>query len=466
MIMMKFSGLRRFTLIVIRMTAKRGDYHRRQKRRSGMKTARYLSLELFCALLILTSLLSITPAVRGQKKDSKATRPVVPYPPGPAFTIEGVVGLISQVNRKVLTEDRIIMGLNTRGVDFPPTAETLSRLKSLGASASVLEILLELGEKKFPRPPPVPPPPPPAKVKMLFKCEPGECQVRVGNQPFQMTTKGEFLFEGLDPGRIIVDSQKEGFNPRTDVANLQDAGPGATVPFPVVLMPTEESQHRWGQQVMQDMLGAVRLQAGPRTVTGTLKISGTTPITLELIVHFEARGAATVELQSAAGRGVAMCNPERCVIPTKALLGRLKTQLVGKQLKPEEIEKFVPDLESFLTYEFEEFMATLAELQGGATAMANPVPSAEMHFRIARSTGSYTVQLGEGMKAANIAYYSATGVGTGVRVAYTDYKKTGDMDYPSTTELKFGSDNHSIVFQARTVAHSQASPKPIPPTPK
>jgi hypothetical protein len=439
-----------------------------------VKKKHYASLELLFAVLALTSMLifSSPPAARGQTKSTKSTKsaktvlpPVDVFLTGPPFTVEILERTISNVKRGVMPEARLLQGLKARGVDFPPRPETLSRLSNAGCSELVLETVRELAIAKFP-PAPAPPPPAPEpekpKLKMLFKCEPAECQVRIGDKPYNTTQNGKFLFDRLDPGRIIVDSRKEGFMPRTDVVDLQDLGSGATAEHAVVLQPTEESQRQWGQQIMQGMLAAIRLHAGPRAVTGTLKISKPSVTAFDVLVSFEGAGSATFELRSAAGVAQVLCKADRCgLVSSKNIFSHLG--LGGKQLKPEEIQPILSDLEVFLAYEFEAFLGGLVDATTSATAAVNPSSSAEPRtFRIARTSGIYTVQLGDAMRPSNIAYDSSTGIGSGIHVTYSDYKKVGDTDYPATTELKFGSADHSVLFQAQNVTRGDIRPSSSP----
>jgi hypothetical protein len=439
-----------------------------------LKKTPYASLELFYAMLalILVLIFSAPPTARAQTKSTKSTKstkavspPVDTFLTGPPFTVETLEKTIPSVRRGIMTEERLIDGLKHRGVDFPPMPETFSRLSNAGCSELVLETVRELATAKFPPPPPPPPPAPEPekpKLKMLFKCEPAECQVRIGDKPYSTTKNGEFLFDGLDPGRIIVDSRKEGFNPRTEVVEVQDSGSGATIRHAVVLQPTEESQHQWGQQIIQGMLTAIRLQTGPRTITGTLKISKPSLTAFDVVATFEEAGSATFELRSSAGGAQIACKADRCsLVSNKNILSHLG--LGGKQLKPDEIQPMLSDLEVFLAYEFEEFLAGLADATTSSTAAVNPSSSAEPKtFRVARTSGSYTVQLGDAMRPSNIAYDSSTGVGSGIHVTYSDYKKIGDADYPATTELKFGGAAHSILFQAQNLTHGAVRPSSVP----
>jgi hypothetical protein len=422
---------------------------------SKWRKTHYVSLDFLCAIFALTSLLSIASSARGQAKNPKTNRPEQNFLNGRPLTIDNLIKLISAVNSKIEPESRVTAGLKARGIDFPPTPEALSRLINAGASEPVLALVRELGAKSLPPTPlsnPVPSPPQKPKLRILIKCEPAECQVRLGDGPFQTTSSGELLFEGLDTGRLIVESQKDGFRKQVEVVDLQSTGTGAPVRHDILLLPTEELQRRWGQQLIQDMVSAVQLRTGPRKITGTLKILSSPAVTLDVIAQFEAHATAAFELQFATGSATISCKSGRCFASIKPA-SRIKIPLGGgKKLKLEEIEPFVPDVEALLAYEFEELTANLFDGRADAMAMADPATSAEPKtFRVPRASGVYTVQLNSGMRPVVVAYESSLGVGAGIRVNYSEFKKFGDREYPSATELIFGRDHRAMVFQARTV---------------
>jgi hypothetical protein len=411
----------------------------------------------FVVLLLMAGITGVPLA--GQKAVPRAPKASpADYPAGPPFTVDNLLELLSGVKRNILTEERLMMGLRKRGVDFPATNDSLSRLVDAGASETVLGILWKLSAAV--QPSPAPPPPPKPALGMLLKCNPAECEVRINDRPFQTTKEGRALVEGLDPGRTIVDFRKNGFDPRTDVVDIPASNSGTAPAHEVSLHPTEETQRLWGQKLIEGMRRNVTAVAIPRTLTGTLKISnGAVPIS-DVVIRFETSGIANIEIQSAVGRASITCLFARCLPSSRSFFSRQKAELrPGKQLKAEEVEGYIPDLEAFLIYEFGETLSRLTDANSVPASLIEPsVASGPKTIRVANAAGTYSVDLGGDMKPSTLEYDSTTGVGpTGARVIYSDYQKIGEVDYPSTTQLKLGGDKRSILFQARGLAGSSAS---------
>jgi hypothetical protein len=384
------------------------------------------------------------------------------YPPGPPFSVENVIELLSGIKRNILTEERLMMGLHKRGVDFRPTPELLSRLSDAGASDAVLGAVWKLAVA-VPIPPPAPPPPPKPSFSMVMLCHPAECEVRVNDRPFEKTKSGQLLLENLDPGRMIVDLRKDGFDARTEVVDVPDKSSGTPTSHEVTLRPTEETQRQWGEDIKATALKAVVLNSAPRTVNGTVKISDHAGAIFDVAIHFEASGITNIELQTPAGHASIACRSARCLPSTKSFLSRQKAELLrsGKQLKAEDVEEYIPDLEVLLVYEFNEVFSRLLSSKGLATSSAEPSDSGAKALRIAAADSVYTVGFGADMKPASLVSELTTGAGpAGIRAFYSEYKKVGDLDYPSTTELKFGSEQHSILFQAHSITLNGSSVPP------
>jgi hypothetical protein len=401
-------------------------------------------------------------SIPGQKAPpARQSKPAADYPPGPPFSVENVIELLSGIKRNILTEERLMMGLRKRGVDFRPTPELLSQLSDAGASDAVLGAVWKLAVAA--PIPPAPPPPPKPTFSMVMQCHPAECEVRVNERPFQKTKAGQLLVENLDPGRTIVDFRRDGFDARTDVVDVPDKSSGAPSSHEVTLHPTEETQRQWGEDMKAAALKAVVLNSAPRTVNGTVKISDHAGAIFDVGIHFEASGITNIELQTPAGHASIACRSARCLPSTKSFFSRQKAELLrsGKQLKAEDVEEYIPDLEVLLVYEFNELFSRLLDSKNLATSAAEPSGPGTKALRVTAVDSVYTVEIGTDMKPASLASELAAGVGpAGIRASYSEYKKVGDLDYPSTTELKFGSEQHSILFQAHSITLNGSSVPP------
>jgi hypothetical protein len=134
---------------------------------------------------------------------------------------------------------------------------------------------------------------------------------------------------------------------------------------------------------------------------------------------------------------------------TKSLLGKLRA---GKQLKTEDVEDYIPDIEVLLFYEFDEVFSRLLNGKPMASAAADPSGPGNKSVRVTASDSAYLMEPGADLKPARLASELATGGGpAGIKAVYGEYKKIGDLDYPSTTELKFGAEQRSILFQAHGI---------------
>ena len=407
----------------------------------------------------------------GQKAPLRSSKPaIVDYPAGPAFSVENVIELVTSVKRNILTEERLMMGLRKRGVDFRPTPEVLSRLVESGASDAVIGVVWKLAVAA---PPPPPPPPPPKPTSALaIQCHPAECEVRANDGPFQKTKDGRLLVEGLDPGPVILNFRKDGFDPSTEVVDVPGQNTGVPPSHEVSLHPTEETQRQRGEELAAALRKAASPNPALRALTGNVKVSGDAAASFDVVIHFEPAGVANVELQAQAGHAVIVCHSARCLPSAKSFFGRQKAELTraGKQLKAEDAEGYVPAVEVLLLYEFDEMFSRLLDPQSiAASSLPLSGDAAPEVLRIANGDNAYLIELDGNSRPAGLRT-ELTGAGpVGIRAAYRDYKKIGDQDYPSTTELKFGDDKQTILFQAHAITFNTPAPaqvnglKPIAP---
>ena len=181
-----------------------------------------------------------------EHKTSHAARPTDPFLSGAPFTLDQTLNLLRQ---DAIPLRRRKEAIQSRGVDFSWSQETIEKLKATGASAELLELI----ESKA-RPAPAPPAPKPAPVGSIsLKCAPTECNVAVNGHAVGSTLSGTLELARLAPGKWVVDLSKNGYISRQSSV-LVDENKTATVS--AVLEPDRTTEETFGTELFRKMVQA------------------------------------------------------------------------------------------------------------------------------------------------------------------------------------------------------------------
>src|SRR5579863_9419618 len=163
---------------------------------------RSLILSTICAAVFVT----VVPGL-GAPTDPKTAhgkKSSDPFLTGDPFTLDQVLLLLKQ---DAIPLRRRREAIESRGIAFPLSADTLSKLQSAGVPDEILEVIKSkanavasaVASK------------PVAKGMLSVTCAPAECQVSLNGTAIGPTSGGKLEVAGLTPGNWVVDLGKDGF---------------------------------------------------------------------------------------------------------------------------------------------------------------------------------------------------------------------------------------------------------------
>ena len=413
------------------------------------RVACYLTLWLTCA---------VGPSYSQTQQPRARTRPDNSLLQGGKFQIGEIIGLLRSVRSGRLKQSRLIEALESRGIAFPASELNLARLMNSGAAEPVLETVEKLGV-----PPPAPPlaaEPPKPSFSLTVTCQPAECETRIGDDPFRTTTNGTFTFSGLNPGRIILDARKSGFETKTDIVTLDPAAlpPAGSFQHAISLTPTDDTQRQWGAILLASVLAAAHFKPDPVTISGSVTVTGSSATEWKLTARLSGDGANSLDLTKPQGR---------VTFFSAAGLWQGKTSFSRSPFRGTRAEK--ANAESTLLRNMDiwiahEYSSVLRELSSpGIVARSRSDPSATVLpklLELKTGRGSETVSFTPELRLSAILLSNPPGSNEPERIEFSDYRKMPDVLYPAQTHIRFAdSETHSIVLRTNTVSSYKNAPR-------
>ena len=328
----------------------------------------------------------------------------------------------------------------------------MQALRTAGASAKILELL----ERKAPAPPPKLPGPVKEERKptgvLRLRCEPVECEVAVAGAPFRATTDGMAVVPTL--GEVTVDFRKTGYlsQHRSVVVS-----PDREAALSVKLEPDAETRMAFGTRLLAGLMNASGRGTNPPTSQG-LSASGSATI-------FDAGGSATEWNITVLFEG------SRNVFDVKSSSGEMKLECRGESCRPQggikpfskhlsrdQMQNLETSLRQFQMYHFSAILDRFANNRVRAVAGTASVPAhGELQLQLEGDNEVYRVSLNSELLPVLVTLDSKTGVGSGLRVAFSDYTAVAKARYPRTTELKLpdGKQGLRVRFERLALANSK-----------
>ena len=148
-------------------------------------------------------------AAPSDQKPAHGKKSSDPFLTGDPFTLDQMLLLLKQ---DAIPLRRRKEAIESRGVDFALSSDTLSKLQSAGATDEILDVIKS---KAKPVAPAVAAAPKPVAKGMLnLTCAPAECQVSLNGTTIGPTAGGKLEVAGLTPGNWVVDFARK-VSPRT-----------------------------------------------------------------------------------------------------------------------------------------------------------------------------------------------------------------------------------------------------------
>jgi hypothetical protein len=379
-----------------------------------------MRLAAWTLLLLLPVLL-----IRQAGAQSKAGQKEDPFFSGPPFSLNDI---LARVN--VIPDRRLITAIDRRGVNFSPTPADYDKLKQAGASAQVVQVITDKAPPPPKPPPPPPPPPPPAVAGPLnLQCSPGECEILINGKAHGVTNKGVMQVRGLPVGEVAVDFRKEGFEGQQVTLTLRA---GAPTGRSVTLKPTAATEAAAGKQLLVKMID---------------KLGGVPALQHQAMLT----ASGNASLFQAGGQRTEWQVTSRLKLPSMALIEingagmKWWTSLSGSDSKADgthkmkggavalEMEKLV---RFYRDYQPVMLMERLQKLKLIATDVL-PDASGQWHLRATGDDGTYNIAAATDFTPLHVVYESASGLGSGLEIVYSDYATIEKSYYPKSMAIKF-----------------------------
>ena len=365
-------------------------------------------------------------AVPPLQKKSTPKAKKSPAPTCPPLTLDDLEKAIPVVYEEQLR--KIILNC---GLAFSATPETLDRLKKSGASNELLQFISGLSPGAQPPPAPAPPKEAPRAGPLTVGCSPPECEVLINGTSHGPTQGGSKVITALSPGKVFLDYRKDGYESHQTALTLQ---PGAPLSHNITLAPTRAMKEKLGAEVFTRLVGSLGGEAGlrdVRTLTAGGKatlwdLNGTSTdwavnarVQLPNRVYWEMEGAGVKWWVSRVGE-------------------KSKSGGSGKFRASVEAKEMEKNISEFLSYQL---AALMDHIQNGKMRLlanaAKPAGPEGLALRAEGDVESFNLTLGSDLAPTKVVYESASGLGSGLQVLYSDYRSLGQARYPMTMVVKF-----------------------------
>lgn len=354
-------------------------------------------------------------SAEGQKK--KASKEDT-FLSGPPFTLNDIVTRVG-----IIADHRLSAAVSRRGIAFTPTQADYDRLKSVGASQELIAAVTA----KAP-PPPKAPPKPEVAGPVELECAPAECDIAVNGQSRGSTHDGKIELAGLPPGNVFVDFRRDGYVGQ-QVTLALEAGKGDS--RSVKLEPTNATKQALGRQLFSAMAS---------------KLGG--PDALRKSTLVEAEGSAIL---FSSGQRTEWNVTARLKLPLLASVEingaglKWRTSIKGSESKSDGAGKLkgsavALDMEKLVRlyrdYQPAALVQRLNEMRLFAPSLT-PNEAGRVIFHAATDTESWRVALTQDATPVIVIYTSASGLGSGLEVVYSEYAAVSNVWYPKSMAIKF-----------------------------
>ena len=390
-----------------------------------------------CVLVAFVILVSASSSAAAQQP---RRRPSPVAPKQPPMTVNEVARVLELLAEKVVSEQRAIDGIRTRGIGFAATEANLNIIRSKNPPPAVLAFILSLAA-----PAPVVKPAPPAGKDLIVYCAPAECSISLNGTQRGTTQGGRLKAEGQPFGRLVVQAAKDGYIGGEQIVPWSQESPPEVH---VRLEPARETKLRFGKAIAADMMTKLAGTAKcDLTATGAASVWSEDGGVAEynLTVAFGASGLAQFDLSAEQGSVVFQCRgTELCAVkpPGRFRFGG------PKKLPEDKLQAVATNLRLFRRYH----MCALVDrlLAPDVTALAVDSGSAELN--LVSPEGAYGITLDAQRRPVEVSYTSTTGVGSGIQLTYGDYTTVGSVSYPRRTVIRLpGTKTAGIQVRLQTI---------------
>jgi hypothetical protein len=353
------------------------------------------------------------------QKPAHAKKPSDPFLTGDPFSLDQMLLLLKQ---DAIPLRRRKEAIESRGVDFALSSDTLSRLQSAGATDEILDVIKS---KAKPVAPPAAAPKPLAKGMLNLTCAPSECQVSLNGTTIGPTAGGKLEVAGLTPGNWVVNFSKEGFAARESTVVVE---PAKSAIVAASLEPDRAAREAFGKQLFQKMIHALGGDDGLK-ILSSVQATGSTTL-------WSPGGASvrwTLLMRNRSDRALFQAKTGSILHEVMFEGSQFKA---SKNLKGDEALQLPTD---FGMIRDDQLPALIGRLQGPSYKLVadHPDPVAGEDYSVLAESGTEKISIGfdADLRPQRVKIATATGIGS-VLITYSDYIPNGSAFYPKTMLIK------------------------------
>jgi len=342
-----------------------------------------------------------------------------PFLTGDPFTLDQMLVLLKQ---DAIPMHRRKEAIESRGVAFALSSDTLSKLESAGATDDFLDVIKR---KAKPVTPVAVAPKPVAKGMLTLTCAPAECQVSLNGTSIGPTAGGKLEAAGLTPGNWVVDFAKEGFVGHHSTVAVE---PATSALVNVTLDPDGAAREAFGKQLFQKMIRALGGEDGLKTL-GSVQATGSTT----LWGHDGGSVRWTLVMRNRTDRALFQVKAGRILHEVMFDGSEFKA---SKNLNGDDARQLPTD---FGMIRDNQLPALIVRLQGPNYKLVSnhPDPVAGQDYSIVAESGTDTISiaLDANLRPQRVRISTAAGIGSAL-ITYSDYIQNGNAFYPKTMLIK------------------------------
>jgi hypothetical protein len=326
----------------------------------------------------------------------------------------------------VIAPPRLKEAILNRGLDFPLSFENLEKLKAAGATAEVLVVVKEKSKPEVLAPVVVRPPPPPKTGGLLITCAPAECEIVVGGVAKGTTQEGMLRIPGLSLGSVRVDFKKPGYVGSEALVTIEA---NKISPLASTLEPDRATKEAFGAGLFKTMVQAL---GGHAAIRGVVSIQAQGSLTTWAPDGKSTRW--TVMMRNRKDRGLLQLKGGGSLFHEIAFAGNAFT--TSKNLKGDDARELPGDFGLVRDHQLAGLIVRLSGSQFKMVSNSAERTAGQSLALVAEgSTETISIGLDNDSRPAQVKFATATGLGSGI-VTYSDYVKTGGLNYPLSTQIK------------------------------
>jgi hypothetical protein len=341
-----------------------------------------------------------------------------PFLSGDPFTLDQVLILLKQ---DAIPLHRRKEAIESRGISFALSSDTLAKLESAGASDDILDVIKSKAKPATPAAPPKPL----AKGMLSLTCAPAECQISLNGTAIGPTAGGKLEVAGLTPGNWVVDFAKEGFVAHQSTLVVE---PAKSAAFSASLDPDRAAREAFGKQLFQKMIHALGGDDGLKTLASVQATGSTT-----LWGHDGTSVRWTLLMRNRADLALFQARAGRILHEVTFEGSEFKA---SKNLKGDEALQLPTD---FGMVRDDQLPALIARLQGPNFKLIaehpDPVAGEDYSLIAEDGTGKVFIGLDADLRPQRVKIATASGLGSAL-ITYADYIQNGNAFYPKTMLVK------------------------------